>query len=191
MKNNMMYIEPDYFPCIEKTPIEVQEIVNSFSDEENDYPTCEELVKRLETVGWTCDYGLDASPFGLMPILSAKNATIAKMMGWKQGHPELLELRWHCDWFNSAGARVTIGTKEPLSFHCDWNWIMMACKELMSKYSLNVRFDMMDVFVMDAEGGTLLDVDFPPENEWIDAVFEAVYLASKYVLENDFSDENE
>jgi hypothetical protein len=48
--------------------MEVQEAINNFSEKDNDYENCAKLVEELEAVGYTCDYGLDASPYDLKQI---------------------------------------------------------------------------------------------------------------------------
>lgn len=55
----------DMFEQYELLPIEVQAILDKYSEKENDYENCSNLVDELEQVGWTCDYGLDAEPFNL------------------------------------------------------------------------------------------------------------------------------
>jgi hypothetical protein len=55
----------DMFEQYKLLPIEVQAILDKYSEKENDYENCSNLVDELEQVGWTCDYGLDAEPFNL------------------------------------------------------------------------------------------------------------------------------
>ena len=55
----------DLFEHQDELPQEVQDIIIKFSDSENNYNDCKTLVEELERVGYTCYYGLDASPFGL------------------------------------------------------------------------------------------------------------------------------
>lgn len=57
--------EIDYFDNQKELPNEVQEILKEFEDMDNTYENCERLVERLRTVGWTCDYYLDAEPYNL------------------------------------------------------------------------------------------------------------------------------
>lgn len=58
----------DMFECYEELPIEVQAVLDKFSECENDYENCGNLVDELETIGWTCDFYLDAEPYGLRPV---------------------------------------------------------------------------------------------------------------------------
>lgn len=61
-------MKPDLFEDFENLPKEVQKIITSFSGKEPDYDDCRAFVTELEKVGYTCDYGLDASPFNLHEI---------------------------------------------------------------------------------------------------------------------------
>ena len=58
----------DLFEIYETLPMEVQEVINNFSEKDNDYENCAKLVEELNAVGYTCDYGLDASPYDLKQI---------------------------------------------------------------------------------------------------------------------------
>ena len=58
----------DLFDNIDNLPQEVKDILNEFLFVDNDYDTCQDLVDKLESVGYTCEYGLDAVPYGLMKI---------------------------------------------------------------------------------------------------------------------------
>lgn len=58
----------DMFEYYNELPIEVQLILDKFSPFENTYENCGNLVDELESVGWTCDYYLDAEPYGLRLI---------------------------------------------------------------------------------------------------------------------------
>lgn len=63
------------------------------------------------------------------------NKLIAEFMGWKIGHPELLELRWGNEWFEGRDKKTTKGY---LHFNSDWNWIM----EVVDKvYSSDIYYD--------------------------------------------------
>ena len=46
----------DMFECYEELPIEVQAVLDKFSECENDYENCGNLVDELETIGWTFDF---------------------------------------------------------------------------------------------------------------------------------------
>ena len=58
----------DLFEHPEKIPQEVKDVLDEYQLAENDYDTCMDLVENLNTVGYTCDYGLDAVPFNLRPL---------------------------------------------------------------------------------------------------------------------------
>ena len=55
----------DLFDYYDELPIEVTDVLNKYSFMEENYYTCQELVAELETIGYTCDYGLDGVPYGL------------------------------------------------------------------------------------------------------------------------------
>lgn len=61
-------MERDYFETLELVPKEVQEILNKLGFEENDYTLLEDVKKQLENIGWTFEYYLDATPFGLRKL---------------------------------------------------------------------------------------------------------------------------
>lgn len=58
----------DLFEIYETLPMEVQVVINNFSEKDTTYDNCAKLVEELEAVGYTCDYGLDASPYDLKQI---------------------------------------------------------------------------------------------------------------------------
>ena len=55
----------DLFDDIESLPIEVQNVLDKFSNKIPSYQACEELIAELEPLGYTCDYDLSGEPFGL------------------------------------------------------------------------------------------------------------------------------
>lgn len=55
------------------------------------------------------------------------NRLIAEFLGWKLGHPELLELRWSNEWFNGSERKTNKGF---LHFDTDWNQLMEVVKEI-------------------------------------------------------------
>ena len=58
----------DLFEDYENIPANVQEIIDEYDlEEDSDYDTLLELQNRLETIGYTFEYGLDAVPYGLRP----------------------------------------------------------------------------------------------------------------------------
>jgi hypothetical protein len=50
-------------------PQNVKDVIDKFSEMENDYESCENLVKELNGIGWTCEYYLDAEPYNLRRII--------------------------------------------------------------------------------------------------------------------------
>jgi hypothetical protein len=60
--------EIDLFEYYETLPQEVQDIIEKYYDGVNTYDNCAKLIVELEKVGYTCDYGLDACPYGLKKI---------------------------------------------------------------------------------------------------------------------------
>lgn len=69
MEEDMSEDPKDYFEYLEETPQEVQDIVEKYADDMHlGYDKSQQLVKELETVGWTCEYGLDGIPYGLTQI---------------------------------------------------------------------------------------------------------------------------
>ena len=55
----------DLFYSQEKLPIEVQNVLDEFSNKLPSYQACEELIAALEPLGYTCEYDLNGEPFGL------------------------------------------------------------------------------------------------------------------------------
>lgn len=71
----------DLFETPELIPSEVQNILESFNEEEcpNDYRDLERLLKLIEPLGYTFDYYLDAEPYGLRPI----NINLEQLEGYE------------------------------------------------------------------------------------------------------------
>jgi hypothetical protein len=49
-----------------ETPKEVLDILAQFED--NTYEECERILNKLERIGYTYEYGLDAEPFNLKKL---------------------------------------------------------------------------------------------------------------------------
>jgi hypothetical protein len=49
-------------------PQNVKDILDKYEECES-YEECSKLVKELETIGWTCDYYLDANPFDFRRVI--------------------------------------------------------------------------------------------------------------------------
>lgn len=60
----------DLFETPELIPSGVQAILESFGEDEcpNDYRDLERLLKLINPLGYTFDYGLDAEPFNLRKL---------------------------------------------------------------------------------------------------------------------------
>ncbi len=52
----------------DKLPIEVQEVLSKYAYDEFDYENCANLVEDLNSIGYTCEYYLNAEPFGLRKL---------------------------------------------------------------------------------------------------------------------------
>jgi len=61
--------ELDLFADYENLPGEVQAILDKHCTGDQTYEDCAALVRDLEAVGYTCDYGLDAEPHSLKKIV--------------------------------------------------------------------------------------------------------------------------
>lgn len=49
-------------------PIEVQEVLSNYVYEDFNYESCANLVDDLNSIGYTCEFGLSAEPFGLRKL---------------------------------------------------------------------------------------------------------------------------
>jgi len=49
-------------------PIELQEVLSKYAYDEFDYENCANLVDDLNSIGYTCEFGLSAEPFGLRKL---------------------------------------------------------------------------------------------------------------------------
>lgn len=58
----------DLLDDFDSLPIEVKEVLDIYCTGDNDYKNCKKLVKHLETIGYTCDYGLDGEPYNLRKL---------------------------------------------------------------------------------------------------------------------------
>ena len=59
----------DLFEQYETLPAEVNDIIADFDHLGQSYNNCAKLVEKLNKVGYTCDYGLDAVPYNLRKII--------------------------------------------------------------------------------------------------------------------------
>jgi hypothetical protein len=63
----------DMFEHYDQLPQEVQEVLDKYAEMDETYENCANLVAELESMGWTCDYYLDACPFDLRKIGEPSN----------------------------------------------------------------------------------------------------------------------
>jgi hypothetical protein len=56
----------DLFEAPEQIPKDVLDILATFQD--NTYEECERILNKLEQIGYTYEYGLDAEPFNLRKL---------------------------------------------------------------------------------------------------------------------------
>lgn len=61
-------MEQDLFNTPELLPQKVKDILAKYDEMGTSYDTCHKLIKDLEQVGYTCDYGLDGIPYELTKI---------------------------------------------------------------------------------------------------------------------------
>jgi hypothetical protein len=119
----------DLFETPDEIPSEVQAIMSEYELEDNDYQILEELQGRLETeTGYTFDFGLDGTPYGLRPvgvsIEEIQNSEMFAKVGGVDSKREYLENRL----WNERGYEYTYLNK--LSF-----------KELRSLYDTEFYYD--------------------------------------------------
>lgn len=62
----------DLFKTPELLPQEVKNILAKYEEMGTSYDTCNNLIKELKQVGYTCDYGLDGIPYELTTIKTNK-----------------------------------------------------------------------------------------------------------------------
>ena len=60
--------DSDLFEETEFLPIEIQKLLNDFSMKEQNYKNCEILLSECEKLGYTFEFGLDATPINLQKI---------------------------------------------------------------------------------------------------------------------------
>ncbi len=62
-----------------------------------------------------------------MKTIEENNRMIAEFLGWKKGHPEILELRWADEWFYEATRKTTKGY---LHFDTSWDCLMPVVEKI-------------------------------------------------------------
>ena len=68
-------MQQDLFNTPELLPQKVKDILAKYDEMGTSYDTCNNLIKELEQVGYTCEYGLDGIPYELQKIEPMTNAT--------------------------------------------------------------------------------------------------------------------
>lgn len=63
----------DLFESYEDLPAEVNMVLDRYSLDELDYKQCESLLAEMESLGYTFEFGLDASPYGLKEMNSPES----------------------------------------------------------------------------------------------------------------------
>jgi hypothetical protein len=61
--------ELDMFEYYRLLPDDVNELIDEFAKDGETYDDCDVLGEKLAELGWYMDYGLDASPYALRPII--------------------------------------------------------------------------------------------------------------------------
>lgn len=69
----------DLFEHPELLPVSVTEIIERFADDVHSYERCDQLIDELNAVGYTCVYGLDATPYNLQRHLSLRQYSYEDM----------------------------------------------------------------------------------------------------------------
>ncbi len=70
MNTNFKLKDMDLFERPELIPVEVQKVLNTFNDESgNAYRELERIERELQQLGFTFDFGLDADPYDLRPVV--------------------------------------------------------------------------------------------------------------------------
>jgi hypothetical protein len=68
----------DLFDFPELHPTNLRKVLWSYGCPQ-DYDGCDVLIQRLNLIGYTCEYGLDASPYNLQRIQSPKKYSYEDM----------------------------------------------------------------------------------------------------------------
>jgi hypothetical protein len=61
-------MEKDLFETLDLIPQEVRNIIEKYEEAGADYKMCQNLIKELEQVGYTCEFGLDGVPYELKQL---------------------------------------------------------------------------------------------------------------------------
>jgi hypothetical protein len=78
-------MEQDLFNTPELLPQKVKDILAKYEEMGTSYDTCNNLIKELEQVGYTCEYGLDGIPYELQTMKKEFEFTLdEKMTIWNR-----------------------------------------------------------------------------------------------------------
>lgn len=78
-------MEQDLFNTPELLPQKVKDILAKYDKMGTSYDTCNNLIKELEQVGYTCEYGLDGIPYELQTMKKEFEFTLdEKMTIWNR-----------------------------------------------------------------------------------------------------------
>jgi hypothetical protein len=60
----------DFFEFPNLQPDKVQQVLEKIIGDKTElsYSECDLLIDELNKIGWTCEYGLDSSPYNLHPL---------------------------------------------------------------------------------------------------------------------------
>ncbi len=73
----------DLFENYDNQPKKLSDILNKFDLENMSYKSCEEMLKEVEKIGYTFDYGLDSEPYNLRKIQTMHINAALKIIGDK------------------------------------------------------------------------------------------------------------
>ena len=74
----------DLFEDYDNIPDKVNNILEKYDMEDQDYESLEAIKKRVEKVGYTFDFGLDAQPYGLRPV----NVKLDQLEGYEDEYKQ-------------------------------------------------------------------------------------------------------
>lgn len=77
-------------------PAKVREVLDAHSDCDNTYESCEQCKIALNGIGWTCDYGLDAEIYSVVPMSNRQfhigdKVKVVRQMGTPKGCEHLIQ----------------------------------------------------------------------------------------------------
>jgi len=88
----------------DELPKELVEVLEKHLYDDFTYVNCENLVNALNSIGYTCEYGLSAEPFGLRKLTEYDNLNDMEMDKLKVGD----EVIWRGSWGNDLPKEVKV-----------------------------------------------------------------------------------